>query len=92
MNRADLVSHVAAAAELPKAAADKAVSAVFDGITAALAGGDEVTVYGFGVFSVSQRPERDGRNPKTGEALKIPAGKSLKFRPSKQLKIALQDA
>ena len=85
MNKNDLVSSVAEAAGLSKADAGKAVDAVFDSIKSALSGGGEVRLVGFGTFAVSKRAAREGRNPRTGETIKIPASKQVKFKPGKDL-------
>jgi DNA-binding protein HU-beta len=89
MNKAELVTAVATASGLTKADADKAIDAVLDTITAALKGGDDVRLVGFGSFSVSDRPAREGRNPRTGETIKIAAAKAPKFTAGKGLKDAL---
>lgn len=89
MNKNDLVASVAEAAGLSKADASKAVDAVFDGITGALKKGDEVRLVGFGTFAVSERAASEGRNPRTGEKIKIAASKQPKFKPGKGLKDAL---
>lgn len=86
MNKNDLVAKVAESAELSKADATKAVDAVFDSITGALTDGTEVRLVGFGTFLVSERAESEGRNPRTGEKIKIPASKQPKFKPGKGLK------
>ena len=86
VNKSDLITHVADNAGLPKAATGKAVDAVFDSIATALGRGEETTLIGFGSFSVTERPIRAGRNPKTGETMEIPASKAPKFRPGKTLK------
>jgi DNA-binding protein HU-beta len=85
VNKNDLVSSVAESAGLTKAEAGKAVDAVFDSIKGALSSGDEVRLVGFGTFSVSKRAARDGRNPRTGETIKIAASKQVKFKPGKDL-------
>jgi DNA-binding protein HU-beta len=90
MNRTDLVAHVADASNLPKDATGKAVDATFGAITAALARGEEVGIRGFGTFSAADRPAREGRNPRTGEPVPIPASKAPKFMAAKVLKGALQ--
>ncbi len=90
MNRNELVDAVAAAADLKKSEAAKAVDAVFDSITSSLKSGDEVRLVGFGTFSVTQRAASEGRNPRTGEKIKIAASKQPKFKPGKGLKDALQ--
>ena len=80
---------VAEAADISKAAAGRAVDAVFDGITGSLKGGDSVTLVGFGTFSVSDRAARSGRNPRTGETIQIKASKMPKFKAGKALKDAV---
>lgn len=89
MNKNDLVAAVAADADLSKADATKAVDSVFDRITAALKTGGDVRLVGFGTFSVSQRAATTGRNPRTGEAINIPASKQPKFKAGKALKDAV---
>ena len=90
MNRADLTAHIANSASLPKGTADKALDAVFDAISAALGRGEEIAIKGFGSFTVAERPARQGRNPKTGEPIPIPANKAPKFKPAKPLKDAVK--
>ncbi len=89
MNKNDLVAEVSAAAGLSKTDAARAVDSVFDSISGALGGGGEVRLVGFGTFSVSQRAATTGRNPRTGEAIKIPASKQPKFKAGKALKEAV---
>jgi len=89
MNKQELVSAVAEAAGLTKADTDKAVDAVFTAITDSLKKGEEVRLIGFGSFSVSQRAATTGRNPRTGEAIKIAASKNPKFSAGKGLKDAV---
>jgi DNA-binding protein HU-beta len=79
VNRNELVDSVAGKTELRKTEASKAVDAVFDAIAAALKGGDEVRLVGFGTFSVTSRAASEGRNPRTGEKIKIAASKQAKF-------------
>jgi len=86
MNKSDLIEFVAKAAEITKSDSEKAVNAVFKGITATLADGGEARFVGFGTFSVSKRKARTGRNPRTGEALKIAASSVARFRAGKELK------
>ncbi len=90
MNKNDLVDSVAAAANMTKADATTAVDAVFESITTALKGGGEVRLSGFGTFAVTQRAASEGRNPRTGEKIQIPASKLPKFRAGKGLKEAVQ--
>ncbi|MEW5422544.1 HU family DNA-binding protein [Amorphus sp. 3PC139-8] len=86
MKKNDLVAAVADKAELTKPAAQKAVDAMFDTISEALKGGDEVRIVGFGVFAVTQRAASEGRDPRTGKTIKIPAANVPKFRAGKPLK------
>ncbi|MDA8420638.1 MAG: HU family DNA-binding protein [Pseudomonadota bacterium] len=89
MNKAELVDKVIQATELNKASASRAVDAVFDSIASALKDGDQVTIVGFGTFSVSSRAARTGRNPRTGDTIEIPASKNPKFKAGKGLKDAV---
>lgn len=89
MNKNDLVARVAEVADLSKAEATRAVDGVFDVIKDALAGGDDVRLVGFGTFNVVSRQATEGRNPRTGETIKIPASKQPKFRAGKGLKDAV---
>lgn len=89
MNKSELISAVADAAELSKADAGKAVDALVDVITAALKKDDKVSLVGFGTFETRTRAARQGRNPKTGETLKIAASKNPSFKAGKALKDAV---
>ncbi|CAN5296297.1 HU family DNA-binding protein [soil metagenome] len=89
MNKQDLISAVADASGLSKTDAGKAVESVFESITGALKGGDEVRLVGFGTFSVSKRKASTGRNPRTGEAMTIKASSQPKFKAGKGLKDAV---
>jgi DNA-binding protein HU-beta len=89
VNKNDLVSAVADQAGLSKADAAKAVDGVFDSITGALKGGEEVRVVGFGTFSVADRKATTGRNPRTGDTIQIPASRQPKFKAGKGLKGAV---
>ncbi|HNU72452.1 MAG TPA: HU family DNA-binding protein [Thermodesulfobacteriota bacterium] len=80
MNKGELVEAIAGDAGLPKATAGKALDAVLANIAKALKKGDKVTLVGFGTFSVAKRKARKGRNPQTGETIKIKAKKSVKFK------------
>ncbi len=86
MNQAELIETVATTAGIKKTEAAKVVQAVFEGISAALGRGEEVRLAGFGIFEVAERAERDGRNPRTGDVVKIAASKAPKFKPAKQLR------
>lgn len=90
MNKNELVTAVASATGLSKADAAKAVDGVFHAITEALKKGDEVRLVGFGTFNVAERAQSEGRNPRTGEKIEIPASKLPKFRAGKGLKDAVQ--
>ncbi len=90
MNKSELVEAVADMAGLSKADAARAVDAVFASITGSLKKGDKVSLVGFGTFDVRKRAARQGRNPKTGEPLKIKAGKTPAFKAGKALKDAVK--
>ena len=81
MNKTELVKSVAAQAGLSDHKTEKVINAVFDTIKQQLADGGEVSIVGFGVFHVSERAERQGRNPQTGETLTIPATKKTEIPP-----------
>lgn len=89
MNKQELITAVAAEANITKAEAGKAVDAMTASITKALKKGDTVTLIGFGTFKVSQRAARTGRNPQTGKELKIAARKAPGFSAGKALKDAV---
>jgi DNA-binding protein HU-beta len=89
VNKKDLVAAVATGTGLSKTDATKAVDEVFDQITGALKRGDDVRLVGFGTFLVTKRAASQGRNPRTGEPLNIPASKRPKFTPGKGLKDAV---
>ena len=86
MNKTDLVNVVASETGLTKKDVDAAVSATLNAIAAALKEGDKVQLIGFGTFEVKASAEREGRNPKTGEVIKIAASKKPAFSASKALK------
>ena len=89
MNKSELVSAVANNSGLSKSDAERAVDGVFDVISGALSSGGEVRVVGLGSFSVADRKATTGRNPRTGEAIQIPASKRPKFKAGKGLKQAV---
>jgi len=89
MNKQELIGNVAETTGMTKNDASKAVEAVFDSITSQLTNGDEVRLVGFGTFSVSKRKASTGRNPRTGEPMKINASSQPKFKPGKGLKDAV---
>jgi len=89
MNKGELIEAVATAADLTKADATKAVEAFVDTVTKALKKGDQVAIVGFGSFSVKSRAARQGRNPKTGDPINIPASRVPGFKAGKALKDAV---
>lgn len=89
MNKTDLIDAVASEADVSKAESARVVDAVIDSITRALKKGDTVTLVGFGTFQVRERAARSGRNPKTGETIKIDASKNPAFKAGKALKDAV---
>jgi DNA-binding protein HU-beta len=89
MNQSELIEKVAQASELNQAAAGRAVKAVVNAILDALVAGDAVRVSGLGIFNVTARPAREGRNPQTGEAIQIAASKAVRFHAGKAVKDAL---
>jgi len=89
MNKQELIGSVADSTGLTKGDAVKAVEAVFETVSAALKKGDEVRLVGFGTFSVSKRKASTGRNPRTGEPMKIKASSQPKFKAGKGLKDAV---
>ena len=88
MNKSELIDAIAASADIPKAAAGRALDAVIDSITGALKDGDSVVLVGFGTFAVKERAARTGRNPQTGEAIHVPAGTRAKVTAGSKLKAA----
>jgi DNA-binding protein HU-beta len=85
MTKAEVVAKVASEAGITKAQAEKAVDGFVAAVSDALATGDKITLVGFGTFSVGERAQREGRNPRTGEKIKIPASKVVKFKAGKTL-------
>jgi DNA-binding protein HU-beta len=86
MNKAELIESIAKASDCSKASAGRALDATLRAITAALKKGESVSIVGFGSFYVGRRTARTGRNPRTGQAIKIKAAKVPKFRSGKGLK------
>lgn len=86
MNKTELVAAVAEQAGLSRKDAEAAVKAFTDVVDDALKNGDKIQLVGFGTFEVSERAAREGRNPKTGESMKIEACKTPKFKAGKALK------
>lgn len=89
MNKNDLVAAVATNTGLSKSDSANAVDSMLDSISGALKGGTEVRLVGFGTFSVAHRRASEGRNPRTGERIQIPASKQPKFKAGKALKDAV---
>ncbi len=89
MNKSDLVDAIADAAGLSKADAGRALDATLEAVTGALKSGQSVSLVGFGTFSVRDRAARTGRNPRTGETIKIAASKNPAFKAGKALKDAV---
>ena len=89
MTKAELVEAVAKSANIPKGAAEKAVSAFVSSVSGALKKGERVTLVGFGSFEVANRQARTGRNPQTGKEINIAEANVPKFRPGKALKDAV---
>ena len=89
MNKTELVEAVAEKAALSKKDAEKAINAVIDAVTDALVAGDKVQLVGFGTFEVRAREARTGKNPRTGEAIKIEASKAPAFKAGRGLKDAV---
>lgn len=85
MNKTDLINEIAYKASLNKVDAKKALDACLEAIEQALANDDAVKLIGFGTFSVVEKPERQGINPRTKEPIKIAARKTIKFKPAAEL-------
>lgn len=86
MNKTELIAAIAEQTELSKKDAEKALKAFVDIVGEELKKGEKVQLVGFGTFEVSERPERAGRNPQTGEVMQIAASKTPKFKAGKALK------
>ena len=91
MNKSELSSRVAADASIPRAAAARAIDAVFSTISETLARGEAVAIAGFGTFSTRSRAGRQGRNPHTGEPIAIAATKAPAFKAGKALREAVRE-
>jgi len=86
MNKNDLIEHIAQEYELTKTFARDLIDNIFDTISTSVQKGDEVSIFGFGKFKLVERKARKGRNPQTGEAIKIAASKNVKFEQAKAMK------
>ncbi|MDH5561706.1 MAG: HU family DNA-binding protein [Deltaproteobacteria bacterium] len=91
MTKAELISNASKSANSTKASTEKVLNAVLESIQGALVNGKNVTLVGFGTFTTSDRQAREGRNPKTGDKINIPASKIAKFKPGKQLRDAVNN-
>jgi DNA-binding protein HU-beta len=89
VNKTELIESIAQAADISKAAAERALDGTVAAITSSLKQGDMVTLVGFGTFHVGERAARSGRNPRTGETIEIKASRVPKFRAGKALKDAV---
>jgi len=90
MTKAEIINQMAKDADISKATAEKALASLFQSIKKAMKKGDSVTFVGFGTFKVAKRKARTGRNPRTGETIKIPAAKVPKFTAGKVLKESIK--
>ncbi|RTQ98722.1 MULTISPECIES: HU family DNA-binding protein [Halomonas] len=86
MNKSELIEAIAASADIPKAAASRALDAMVETVADSLKKGDSVSLVGFGTFTVKERAARTGRNPQTGEPIEISAAKVPSFKAGKALK------
>lgn len=91
MRKTDLVAAVADIVDIPTNKAEDAVSSILELVTNSLARGEAVNLVGFGSFSVKARAARMGRNPRTGDAMEIPASNQVQFKPGKLIKSALNE-
>jgi DNA-binding protein HU-beta len=89
MNKAELIERVHRKMNLGKSAVEQVINSALEATQAALATGEEVVLTGFGKFQVNKSAAREGRNPKTGEVITIPAGRRVAFKPGKTLKEAV---
>jgi len=89
VNKSELIEAIAATADIPKAAAGRALDAMVDTVADALKKGDQVVLVGFGTFAVKERAARTGRNPQTGQPIEIAAAKIPSFKAGKALKDAV---
>ncbi|MCM2973254.1 MULTISPECIES: HU family DNA-binding protein [Larsenimonas] len=90
MRKPELAAAIAEQADLSKDKAGQVLNVILDEITGQVAKGEDVTLIGFGSFTVRERAARTGKNPQTGQALEIPASKTVAFKPGKKLKDAVQ--
>jgi DNA-binding protein HU-beta len=89
VNKSELIEAIAASADIPKAAATRALDAMVESVTDSLKKGESVSLVGFGTFAIKERAARTGRNPQTGEPIQISAAKVPSFKAGKALKDAV---
>ena len=89
MNKSELIEAIAASADIPKAAASRALDAMVEPVTDSLKKGESVSLVGFGTFAIKERAARTGRNPQTGQPIEISAAKVPSFKAGKALKDAV---
>ncbi|AIA76015.1 MULTISPECIES: HU family DNA-binding protein [Halomonadaceae] len=89
MNKSELIEAIAASADIPKAAATRALDAMVESVTDSLKKGESVSLVGFGTFAIKERAARTGRNPQTGQPIEISAAKVPSFKAGKALKDAV---
>lgn len=89
MNKSELIEAIAASADIPKAAATRALDAMVESVTDSLKKGESVSPVGFGTFAIKERAARTGRNPQTGQPIQISAAKVPSFKAGKALKDAV---
>lgn len=90
MTKADLVAKMATEAGVTKALAEKVLNGFISSVSNTLSKGDKITLVGFGTFDVAKRAQREGRNPRTGKAITIPASKVVRFKAGNKLKDAVK--
>ncbi len=90
MTKAELIGKMADDAGVTKIAAEKALNGFISAVSEALSAGDKITLVGFGTFDVAERSQREGRNPRTGEVISIPASKVVRFKAGNKLKEKVQ--
>ncbi|WP_017430426.1 HU family DNA-binding protein [Vreelandella jeotgali] len=89
MNKSELIEAIAASADIPKAAASRALDAMVESVTDSLKQGESVSLVGFGTFTIKERAARTGRNPQTGQPIEISAARVPNFKAGKALKDAV---
>ncbi|MCE5334193.1 MAG: HU family DNA-binding protein [Desulfobacteraceae bacterium] len=90
MTKADLVSKMAESSGMAKSIAEKALNSFISAVSDALAQKEKITLVGFGTFDISERAQREGRNPRTGQPITIPSSKAVRFKAGNRLKDAIK--